>query len=293
MNLGVIGLGMMGSAIAQSLLRAGHRVTVWNRTPSRAEELQSQGALIALTPADACKDGVAITCLADDDAVTAVVFRDGGIASAVAAGCVHVSMSTLSLDLIARLSKAHSEAGQRFIAAPVFGRPDAAADGRLLIVASGDAEAITQCQPAFDALGQRTIVVGTDPITAPMVKLAGNFLLASAVESLAEAMALLRKSGTDPQACFNFLTNTLFAAPVYKNYAGLMLEHRYDPGFRLALGLKDVGLVLDAAESFDVPMPAASLVRERILTGIARGYQDKDLSALALISAEEAGLRNE
>jgi len=293
MNLGVIGLGRMGRAIAQCLLRAGHRVTVWNRTPSRAEELQSKGALIALTPAHACKDGVAITCLADDDAVTAVVFGEDGIASAVAAECVHISMSTISLGLIARLSEAHREAGQRFIAAPVFGRPDAAAAGRLSIVASGDVEAIRKCQPVFDAIGQRTIVAGTDPAAAPMVKLVGNFLLASAVESVAEAMALLQKSGTDPQACFNFLTDTLFPGPVYKNYAGLMLEHRYDPGFRLALGLKDVGLVLDAAESFDVPMPAASLVRERILTGIARGYQDKDLSALALISAEEAGLRNE
>jgi len=293
MNLGVIGLGMMGRGIAQSLLRAGHRVTVWNRTPSRFEELQSQGALIAPTPADACKDGVVITCLSDDDAVTAVVFADHGITSAVAAACIHISMSTISLGLIARLSEAHREAGQRFIAAPVFGRPNAASAGRLLIVASGDAEAIAECQTVFDAVGQRTIVVGTDPVAAPMVKLVGNFLLASAVESLAEAMALLRKSGTDPQACFNFLTETLFAGPVYKNYAGLMLEHRYDPGFRLALGLKDIGLVLDAAESFDVSMPAARLVSERILTGIARGYQDKDLSALALISAEEAGLGKE
>jgi len=292
MNLGVVGLGMMGRGIAQSLLRAGHRVTVWNRTPSRAEELQSQGALIALTPADACKDGVVITCLSEDDAVKAVVFGDYGIANAVA-GCIHISMSTLGLDLILQLNKTHSEAGQRFIAAPVFGRPNAASAGRLLIVASGDAEAIAECQTVFDAVGQRTIVVGTDPVAAPMVKLIGNFLLVSAVESLAEAPALLRKSGTDPQACFNFLTDTLFSAPVYKNYAGLMLEHRYDPGFRLALGLKDIGLVLDAAESFDVPMPAASLVRERILTGIARGYQDKDLSSLALISAEEAGRRKE
>jgi 3-hydroxyisobutyrate dehydrogenase-like beta-hydroxyacid dehydrogenase len=292
MNLGVIGLGMMGRAIAQNLLKAGHGVTVWNRTRSRAEDLRSQGALIALTPADACKDGVVITCLSDDDSVTAVVLGDHGIAS-VAAGCIHISMSTLGLDLILRLSKTHGEAGQRFIAAPVFGRPDAAAAGRLLIVASGDVEAIAKCQPVFDGLGQRTIVVGSDPAAAPMVKLVGNFLLVSAVESLAEAMALLRKSGTDPEACFNFLTDTLFSAPVYKNYAGLMLEHRYDPGFRLALGLKDIGLVLDAAESFDVPMPAASLVRERILTGIARGYQDKDLSTLALVAAEASGLRKE
>jgi len=293
MNLGVIGLGMMGRAMAQTLLRAGHRVTVWNRTRGRAEELQAEGALIADVPADACKGEAVITCLADDDAVKAVVFGENGLAGARADGCIHVSMSTISLSLNRQLSQAHGETGQRFVAAPVFGRPDTIAAAQLLIVAAGDAEAIAQCQPIFDALGRRTIVVGADPIAAPMVKLVGNFLLASAVESLAEAMALLRKSGTDPQACLDVLTDTLFAAPAYKNYARLMLEQNYDPGFRLALGLKDVGLVLDAAASFDVPMPVASLARDRLLAGVARGHQDKDLSALALVCAEDAGLMND
>lgn len=291
MDLGFIGLGMMGNAMARNLMRAGHRVTVWNRTRGRAEDLGSLGALIAETPADACKGDAVITCLADDNAVRTVVFGDNGIAGALGSACIHVSMSTLSIGLIAELNKAHREAGQRFIAAPVFGRPDAAAAARLLIVASGHAEAVTQCKPAFDALGQRTFVVGTDPAAAAMVKLVGNFLLVSAVESLAEALALLRKSGTDPKDCFDVLTETLFAAPAYKNYAGLMVENRYQPGFRLALGLKDVGLVLDAAESLNVPMPAASLARDRMITGTTRGYGDKDLSSLALVSAEDADLR--
>jgi 3-hydroxyisobutyrate dehydrogenase-like beta-hydroxyacid dehydrogenase len=290
MNVGVIGLGVMGRAMARNLLKAGHTVTVYNRTRSRSQELQSKGATIAEIPAEACKGEAVITCLADDKAVEAIVFGENGIAEALAAGAIHISMSTLGLALIERLAIFHMEAKQQFISAPVFGRPEAAAAAKLLLVVAGDAEAITRCQPLFDVLGQRTIIVGTDPVAAPMVKLVGNFLLVSAVESLSEAITLLRKSAVDPKLCLDALTSTLFAAPVYKNYAELMLQQQYEPGFRLALGLKDVGLALQAAASFDVPMPVASLVRERLLVGIARGYQDKDLAALSLVSAEDAGV---
>lgn len=290
MNVGFIGLGMMGQAMARNLLKAGHRVTVYNRTPSRAKALQPDGAIIAETPAAACQGEAVITCLADDASVEAIVFGDNAVAGALAAGCIHISMSTLSLAMIERLVKAHSQARERFIAAPVFGRPDAAAAAKLLIVTSGEPQAIAECQPLFDALGQWTIAVGASPLAAPMVKLVGNFLLVSAIESLSEAMALLKKSGTDPQTCMDVLTNTLFAAPVYKNYSALMLQKRYEPGFRLGLGLKDVGLALAAAKEFDVPMPAAQLIRERLLAGVERGYQDKDIAALALVSAEDAGI---
>jgi 3-hydroxyisobutyrate dehydrogenase-like beta-hydroxyacid dehydrogenase len=290
MNLGVIGLGMMGGAMARNLLRAGHQVTVWNRTADRAEELRAEGALIAETPAGAGKGEAVITCLADDGAVEAVVFGENGLAGALADGCIHISMSTLSLALTGRLAATHREAGQKFVAAPVFGRPDMAAEAKLLIVAAGEAEAIAQCRPVFDVLGRRAIVVGTEPATATMVKLVGNFLLVSAVESMSEAAALLRKSGVDPQVCLETLINTLFASPVYQNYAGLMLRQQYEPGFRLALGLKDVGLALAAAESSGAPLPTARLMRERLIRAVERGYQDKDLAALALLSAEEAGL---
>jgi 3-hydroxyisobutyrate dehydrogenase-like beta-hydroxyacid dehydrogenase len=290
MNLGVIGLGKMGSPMVRNLLRAGHRVTVWNRTSERAKELQTEGALIAETPVDAGKGEAVVTCLADDGAVETVVFGGNGLAGALARSCIHISMSTLSLALTRRLAVMHREAGQKFIAAPVFGRPDAAAAAKLLIVAAGDTEAIAQCQPVFDALGQRTIAVGTEPEASTMVKLVGNFLLVSAVESLSEATALLRKSRVDPQTCLETLTNTLFASPVYQNYAGLMLRQHYDPGFRLALGLKDVGLALAAAESSGAPLPTARLLRERLIQAIERGYQNKDLAALALLSAAEAGL---
>jgi 3-hydroxyisobutyrate dehydrogenase-like beta-hydroxyacid dehydrogenase len=290
MDLGLIGLGMMGGAMARNLLRAGHRLTIYNRTRSRAEELQSAGALIAETPAETCRGAAVITCLADDGAVESIVFGEDGVAGALAAGGVHISMSTLSLACVTRLAHAHREAGQRFLAAPVFGRPDAAAAARLLIIAAGDPEAIAQCRPVFDAIGQRTIAVGTDPVAATMVKVVGNFLLISAVESLSEAAALLRKSGVDPQVCLETLINTLFASPVYQNYVRLMLQQQYDPGFRLALGLKDIGLALAAAEISGAPLPVGGLLRERLLSAIERGYQDKDLAALALLSAEEAGL---
>jgi len=290
MNLGVIGLGMMGRAMARNLLRAGHQVTVWNRTRGRAEELQSAGALIAETPAEACRGAAVITCLADDSALEATVFGEDGVAGALDAGGVHISMSTLSAACVMRLARAHREAGQRFLAAPVFGRPDTAEAARLLIIAAGDPETIAQCQPVFDALGQRTIAVGTEPAAAAMVKLVGNFLLISAVESLSEATTLLRKSGVDPQVCLETLINTLFASPVYQNYAGLMLRQQYEPGFRLALGLKDVGLALAAAESAGAPLPTARFLHDRLKQAIARGYQNKDLAALALLSAEEAAL---
>ncbi len=288
MNIGFIGLGKMGQAMARNLLRAGHPVTVYNRTPSRAKALQDDGAVIAKTPAEACQGEAVITCLADDSAVETLVFGQAGLAGALAAGCIHISMSTLSLAMLERLAQAHRQANERFIAAPVFGRPDAAAAAKLLIVAAGDQEALSQCQPLFEAMGQRTFAVGENPLAAGMVKLVGNFLLASAIESLAEAITLLNKSGIDAQSCMDVLTSTLFAAPVYKNYSALMLQQQYEPGFRLALGLKDVGLAIAAAESLDMSMPVASLVRERLLKGLEQGYGDKDIAALALLSAKEA-----
>ena len=289
MNVGFIGLGKMGYAMARNLLKAGHAVTVYNRTRSRAEALQAEGATLAEIPSDACKSEAVITCLADDSAVEAVVFGKQGIANSLAPGSIHVSMSTISPAIIERLSKAHNEVGQRFVAAPVFGRPDAAAAARLLIVAAGEPQTIAKCQPLFDAMGQRTVTVGENPVAASFVKLIGNFLLVSAVESLGEAITLLRKSGTDAQACMDFLTDTLFAAPVYKNYAELMLQQQFEPGFKLALGLKDVRLALDAAASLDVPMPTADLLQARVLKGIEQGKGEKDLAALALVAAEEAG----
>jgi 3-hydroxyisobutyrate dehydrogenase-like beta-hydroxyacid dehydrogenase len=290
MNVGFVGLGLMGRSMAVSLLKAGHRLTVYNRTRRRSEELFSAGALIADSAAAACQGSVVITCLADDQAVEATVFGEQGIAAALAPAGIHVSMSTISLDLTRQLASIHRQAGQKFVAAPVFGRPDTAVAGRLLVVASGDDDAIALCRPLFDALGQKTIVLGPDPLAAPLAKLVGNFLLVSAVEALAEAMALLRKSGADATQCLHALTDTLFAAPVYQHYASLMLQQRYEPGFRMALAMKDIGLALAAAKSLGVPLPAAELVDKRLEVGAGQGYENKDLAALALVSAQGAGL---
>src|SRR5579863_8029329 len=291
MDVGLIGLGGMGTGMAKSLLRAGHRVTVFNRTRSKAEALRSDGATVALSPTDACRAGVVMTMLADDAALESQVFSDGGILASLPRGGIHISCSTISVALSDRLAAAHAAAGQQFVSCPVFGRPDAAEGGRLAVVVAGPQDAVDRCKPLFDSLGPKLLVVGERPSLANVVKLSGNFLIASVLESLSEALAFARKSGVDPAVLMDFLTSTLFNAPVYKIYGGLIVEGKYDKvGFALPLGLKDVRLVLQAAEAKSVPMPIASLVRDRFLTAIARGNGDKDWSALGLIAAEDAGL---
>jgi 3-hydroxyisobutyrate dehydrogenase-like beta-hydroxyacid dehydrogenase len=291
MDVGLIGLGGMGTGMAKSLLRAGHRVTVFNRTQSRAEALRSDGATVAATPAEACRAGIVITMLADDSALESQVFGDGGILASLPRGGVHISCSTISVALSDRLAAAHSAAGQEYVSCPVFGRPEAAEAGRLAVVAAGPSQAVDRCKPLFEAFGPKLLVVGEKSSLANVVKLSGNFLIASVLESLSEALAFARKSGVDPAVLTNFLTSTLFDAPVYKTYGGLIVEGNYDKvGFALPLGLKDIRLVMQAAEAQSVPMPIASLVRDRFLTAMARGNANKDWSALGLIAAQDAGL---
>jgi 3-hydroxyisobutyrate dehydrogenase-like beta-hydroxyacid dehydrogenase len=291
MDAGLIGLGGMGTGMAKSLLRAGHRVTVFNRTQSRAEALRADGANVAATVADACRSGIVMTMVADDAALESQVFGDGGILASLPRGGIHISCSTISVALSDRMTAAHTAAGQEFISCPVFGRPEAAEAGRLAVVAAGPADAVNRCKPLFESLGPKVLVLGEKPSLANVVKLSGNFLIASVLESLSEAVAFARKSGVDAATLMDFLTSTLFNAPVYKTYGGLIVEGNYDKvGFALPLGLKDVRLVLQAAEAKSVPMPIASVVRDRFLTAIARGNANKDWSALGLIAAEDAGL---
>jgi 3-hydroxyisobutyrate dehydrogenase-like beta-hydroxyacid dehydrogenase len=291
MDVGLIGLGGMGTGFAKSLLRAGHHVTVFNRTRSRAEALRADGATVAATPAEACLAGIVMTMLADDAALESQVFGDGGILASLPRGGVHISCSTISVALSDRLTAAHSAAGQEFVSCPVFGRPDAAEAGRLAAVAAGPTQVIDRCKPLFESFGPKLLVVGEKPSLANVVKLTGNFLIASVLESLSEAVAFARKSGVDPGALMDFLTSTLFNAPVYKIYGGLIVEGNYDNvGFALPLGLKDVRFVLQAAEAQNVPMPIASVLRDRFLTAMARGNADKDWSALGLIAMQDAGL---
>ena len=285
-----IGLGNMGRPMAASLVRAGFDVTVWNRTASHGEELVAAGAKRAATIADAARADVIITMVADDNALEKVVL-EGQLLERLPSGAVHVSMSTISVALAERLTHLHADHHTTFVAAPVFGRPEAAAAGKLFIVAAGPTTALDTCQPLFDAIGQRTFRFGDRPQAANVVKLGGNFLIASVIESLGEVLALARKSDIDPRQFVDLLTNTLFTAPAYQTYGGLIADRRYRPaGFRLPLGLKDVSLVLDAARAAMVPMPVASVIRDHMLSGVARGYADADWSAVAEIVAESAGL---
>jgi 3-hydroxyisobutyrate dehydrogenase-like beta-hydroxyacid dehydrogenase len=291
MHISFIGLGHMGHPIAANLLKAKFDLTVWNRTPQRADDLVAAGAKRAATLADASGADVVITMLADDAAVEQVVF-EGRLVELLPRGAIHVSMSTISVRLAQRLAAAHAEHGSTYVSAPVFGRPEAAAAAKLFIVAAGPEAALERCQPIFDAIGPRTFRFGERPESATLVKLSGNFLIASAIESLGEALALTRKSGIDPHTYVDMLTATLFAAPIYKTYGGLIADERYRPaGFRLPLGLKDLTLALDAARDTIVPLPVASLVRDHMIEGLAQGYEDADWSVLGAVAARAAGLQ--
>jgi 3-hydroxyisobutyrate dehydrogenase-like beta-hydroxyacid dehydrogenase len=291
MRASVIGLGAMGLPIARNLLKAGHEVTVYNRTAARAEVLRSEGARVASSVTDAAAAEVVLTMLADDAALEAVALREGGLVAALPRGGIHVSLSTISPALSRRLDAAHRERGQAYLAAPVFGRPDAAAAARLVIAVAGEAESIERCRPLFAAIGRALHVVGPRPEQANLLKLAGNFLIVSAIESLGEAFALLRKGDVDPKLFLEIVNGGLFQSPVYQSYGTQIAEERFEPpGFKLRLGLKDVRLALAAADSSGVPLPIASLLHDRLLAAIGRGKGDKDWAALAELMAEEAGL---
>ncbi len=291
MKIGVIGLGQMGASMAANLVKAGHDVAVYNRTPSKAEPLVALGARAATGIADACRGADAVlTMLANDAAVEGVVFQKGGIIDSLPARGIHVSSSTIGVALSDRLAQAHEKAGQRFVAAPVFGRPDVAAAGKLYVVAGGKADAVEAVTPLFDAVGQRSFILGEDPKAANLVKLSGNFLIACVIESLGEAMALVGKGGVDRHRYLEILTSTLFDAPVYRTYGALIAGRKFEPaGFAAPLGQKDIRLALAAAEDLRVPLPLASLLRDRFLTLLATGGDKLDWSAIGALASRDAG----
>jgi 3-hydroxyisobutyrate dehydrogenase-like beta-hydroxyacid dehydrogenase len=292
MRIGFIGIGQMGSGMARNLVNAGHDVTVYNRTHSRAEEFAKQGGKAAATLRDAVTGAeVVITMLADDAAIREVMHASDGILDSLQPGALHISMSTISVAISRAMAKAHAEKKQHYVAAPVFGRPDAAAAAKLFTVAAGAKQDIDRCQPLFDVMGQRTFVVSDDPPAANVIKLTGNFLITTVIESLAESFALAQKSGIERSVLLEVLTNSLFNAPIYKNYGGMIAEDRYEPvGFRMPLGFKDNRLLMNYAEECSVPMPMASLVHDRFLAAMAQGLADADWSAMARIAFRAAGL---
>ena len=288
MDIGFIGLGEMGAAMVANILKAGHQVRVWNRSPERVRSLADAGARIVATPAEAFAGDAVFSMLADDTALREVI--TASLLEHAPRGLIHVNMATISVSLAEELATAHASRGVHYVAAPVMGRPDVAAAGKLTIVAGGPAESIDRVQPIFDAIGQKTWPLGAEPHQANVAKLAMNFLLASAIEAMAEATTLAERYQVDPAKLTEVMTGTLFAAPAYAIYGKLIVEGEFKPGFKLTLGLKDVRLALAAGEAAGVPLPFASVVRDNLVDAIGHGDADKDWSAVSLVARRRAGL---
>ncbi|MGC9953088.1 MAG: NAD(P)-dependent oxidoreductase [Rhizomicrobium sp.] len=290
MKVGFIGLGNMGAAIAGNILRAGHQLTVWNRSPAPVADLVGRGAAAAKAPKDALQGDAVFSMLANDAALREVGL-DGPLLEHAAPGLIHVSLATISIELAHQMTEAHAARGVGYVAAPVFGRPDAAAAAKLIVIAAGADKDIARVRPILEAIGQRVAVVGEAPEQANLFKIAGNFMLAAAIETMGEAIALVRKGGIDPALFIEVLTTTLFAAPAYQGYGALIVGQKYEPaGFKLRLGMKDAGLALAAATQLQVPLPLASLVHDHFIEAMASGLGDKDWAALASVAAAKAGL---
>ena len=288
MDIGFIGLGEMGVAMVQNMLKAGHTVRVWNRSPQRAEPLAAAGARVVSSPAEAFSGDAVFSMLADDAALRAVI--DAQLLEHAPRGLIHVNMATISVALAEELAHAHALRGLHYVAAPVLGRPDVAAAGKLTIVAGGPAEAIDRVQPVFDAIGQKTWRIGSLPQQANVMKLAANFMIGSAVETLGEAASLVTAHGVTMQDFLDVITSGLFQGPVYQGYGKMIAERRYEPAlFKARLGLKDVRLALAAADAVSTPMPVASVVRDSLIEAMAHGDGEKDFAVLGQVSARRAG----
>ncbi len=291
-HIGFIGLGNMGQPMVSNLLTAGYGVRVYNRTPGKTQALVAQGAEEMRHPSAVAKPGtIVITMVADDRALEAVVLGANGILEQLNPGGIHLSMSTIAPATARKLAQQHAAHGSTYVAAPVFGRPQAVAARQIWICLSGPAAARERVHPILQTLGQGVFSFGNDPAAANVVKLVGNFLIASAIEAMAEGLTLAEKNGISRAAVTNMLGQTLFACLVYKNYGALIAEQRYRPaGFKLSLGLKDIDLVLQAAAASKMPMPVASQLHDRLIAAMAKGREDLDWAAIAINVAEDAGL---
>ena len=287
MDIGFVGLGTMGSRVAENLVKAGNRVRVWNRSRAAVDALGNLGAQPVATAREAFSGDAVFSMLADDAAVHAVIdpLLDGA-----PKGIVHVNMATISVSLARDLATRHRDRGLFYVAAPVFGRPELAASAKLSIVVAGDPTAVSRIQSLLAVIGQRTWPMGAQPERANVVKLAGNFMLGAAVESMAEASAFASRHGIAPAELLDVLTNGVFTAPSYQIYGAAIAKEQYEPpGFRLALTLKDLRLALAAAEEVSVPMPLADVVHQSLLEAAAHGDGERDLAVLAKVSMRRAG----
>lgn len=290
MKIGFIGLGRMGGHVAENLLKAGHEVTVWNRSPGPVQELVAKGAVAAKSPEDALQGDAVFSMLANDKVMEEVGLA-GPLLTKAAKGLVHVNLATISVDFAKTLQAAHAKAGLHYLSAPVFGRPDMAASGQLVTVVAGDAAGLSKMQAVFPSITARVVPVGEEAEKANLFKICGNFMIASELEAIGEAFALLRKGGVDPALFHDVMTGRLFSGAVFKNYGLMVLNHQYEPaGFALTLGLKDVNLARAAAQGLGVEMPTAELLKTHYDQAVAWGWQDKDWSAIGEVPAKKAGL---
>lgn len=288
MQVAFIGLGTMGAAMAANLVKAGHQVRGWNRSPEPVATLAAAGGVAAASAVDAARGAeVLITMLADDQATRAVV--DAQVLGALAQGAIHVNMATVSLAFTQEMVALHAAHGVGYLAAPVLGRVNVAREGKLQIVAAGDAALLDRVQPLFDVMGQKTWRFGDRPEQAAVVKLGVNFMIAGAIEAMGEASALAQSQGVAKTDFIDMVTSTLFAVPVYRGYGMALASGQFEPpGFKLSLGYKDVRLALEAAGAGAVPMPFASLLRDNLLDSLAHGEGNQDLAALGKVAARRA-----
>jgi 3-hydroxyisobutyrate dehydrogenase-like beta-hydroxyacid dehydrogenase len=292
MKIGFIGLGQMGAGIAANLVRARHDVTVWNRSAAKARTLVEAGAVLAPDPKTLASDReIVITMLADDAALETVLSAPEGLLEGLEPGAMHISMSTIAVDTAKRVASVHHSRGLRFLSAPVFGRPEAAAAAKLFIVAGGAQADFRSANPLFGSIGQRAFYVGESPSAANLVKLCGNFMILAAIEAMGEAMTLAQKGGVAKKQLLEVLTGTLFDAPIYRNYGAMLVEERFRPaGFAAPLGLKDMRLVGQTAEAHRVPMPLLNVLRDHLLQTINAEGEDIDWSGIGRSIAKNGGL---
>jgi 3-hydroxyisobutyrate dehydrogenase-like beta-hydroxyacid dehydrogenase len=288
MEVGIIGTGAMGSGIAANILKAGHNVRVWDRTPGKTSDLIKQGAKRVERPHDAFGGDAVVTMLSDDNAIRTVLVESGVLAQAKTT--VHIVSATISVAFAKELEAVHKHHGVAYVAAPVLGRPDLAAAGKLNVLAAGEQAAVQKVRPVLDAFG-KTWTIGDEPHQANAMKLACNFMLAAAVEAMSEGAAFVQRHDIAPQKFIELITGTLFAAPVYKTYGPIVASHTFEPaGFPLGYALKDVRLALAAAENAGTPMPFAAILRDSLIDAVAHGAANKDLGALAEVACRRAGL---
>jgi 3-hydroxyisobutyrate dehydrogenase-like beta-hydroxyacid dehydrogenase len=266
-TIGFLGLGNMGKSMASRLIEAGHEVVVWNRSQAPVDEMVKLGARAATSPSEALATGASFSMLANDAAAEAVLTSENFLA----ASGFHANMASVSPSCGARLEALANKAGISYIAAPVLGRPAAAAAGKLNILAGGKPETIAQAEPFFSVLGVRTWPIGDRSETANLVKIAVNYNIIHALQALAESISLAEKSGVDSEVFVEVLSNTLFGGVVYQGYGNLIAKKDYFPaGFTADLGLKDLGLAQAAASKVGASLPSAPILRSIFEAALAR-----------------------